>query len=139
MAIMCLVCFVGMVQHGAGLSSKDIPAEWNEGLSFWSYIIGPFCTTGISLVKISVGLFLRRFVPKGWQQHFILGMIAFVAVFMIYSIITFMVACIPVTAIWDGSMGQPGVQCWSPDTLSLIGTVNGGKLRGGLRLRRHVF
>jgi hypothetical protein len=126
MAIMVMVCFVGMVQHGAGLSAKDIPADWNEGLAFWSYIIGPFCTTGISLVKISIGFFLRRFVQKSWQKVFIFGMIIFVFVFMVYSIVTFMIACMPLSAIWDGSIGQPGVKCWSADTLSLIGTINGG-------------
>jgi hypothetical protein len=39
MAIACMVCFIGMVQHGAGLSAKDIPLEWEEGLQFCKQLL----------------------------------------------------------------------------------------------------
>jgi hypothetical protein len=131
MAIMCMVCFVEMTQHGAGLDAADIPSEWEEGLSYWSYIIGFFLTTGISLVKLSVAFFLRRFVQKKWQKTFIVFMIGFSTVFMIYSIITFGLACIPLSAIWHP---DPTARCWSADTLSLLGTINGGELRNPVLL-----
>lgn len=61
MAIVSMVCFVGMVQHGAGRHPKDIKPQWKEGLSYWTYMVGEFTLTGIGLVKISVGFCLKRF------------------------------------------------------------------------------
>ncbi|KAM0809282.1 hypothetical protein AB5N19_09625 [Seiridium cardinale] len=122
MAVLSMVCFIGMVQHGAGRWEADIPDNWWVGLKFWSYLIGPFSTTGISLVKISAAFFLLRFMRQKWAQRFVVAMGIFCLVFMIYSIVTFMVACIPLSAFWNP---QPGVKCWSADTLSLVGTVNG--------------
>lgn len=124
MAILSMVCFVGMVRHGAGRWEEDIPDEWWSGLSFWSYIVGPFSTTGISLVKISVAFFLLRFMQARWASRFVVGMGIFCFVFMLYSIVTFMVACVPLSTFWNP---QPGAKCWSADALSLIGTINGGK------------
>lgn len=123
MVIMSMVCLVGMVQHGAGRWEADIPDEWQSGLNFWSYIIGPFSTTGISLVKISVALFLLRFMQARWASRFVIGVGTFCFIFMVYSIITFMVACIPLSTFWNP---QPGAKCWSGDALTLIGTINGG-------------
>ncbi|KAK6067545.1 integral membrane family protein [Seiridium cupressi] len=122
MAVLSMVCFIGMVQHGAGRWEADMPDDWWAGLKFWSYLIGPFSTTGISLVKISAAFFLLRFMRQKWAQRFVVGMGIFCLVFMIYSIVTFMVACIPLSAFWNP---QPGAKCWSADTLSLVGTVNG--------------
>ncbi|KAH6656065.1 hypothetical protein BKA67DRAFT_645459 [Truncatella angustata] len=122
MAILSMVCFIQMVHYGAGRLEGDIPADWWSGLNFWSYIIGPFSTTGISSVKISVAFFLRRFMQVKWASRLITGMGIFCLVFLIYSIITFMVACVPLSTFWDP---QPGAKCWSGDALSLIGTING--------------
>ncbi|KAH8646667.1 hypothetical protein BX600DRAFT_154369 [Xylariales sp. PMI_506] len=124
MAILAMVCFIQMVHYGAGMWHEDIPADWLPGLNFWSYIIGPFCTSGISLVKISVGFFLRRFVQQKWQKKFLLGMIIFSGVFMVYSILTFCLACIPLDTLWV-AVPDPNAKCWSMNTLSLLGTING--------------
>ncbi|ORY58914.1 uncharacterized protein BCR38DRAFT_72093 [Pseudomassariella vexata] len=122
MAIGCMTCFIGMAKNGAGRFAKDILPEWQQGLAYWSYIIGIFQVTGISLVKISIAFFLRRFVQTKWQRHFTMVLLIFCAVFMIYSILTFVLACIPLSALWKIT---PSARCWSKDTLGLLGTVNG--------------
>ncbi|KAK7984513.1 Polyketide synthase- enoylreductase [Apiospora arundinis] len=126
MAIMSMVCFVGMVRNGAGRYPKDIESEWKEGLAFWSYIIGVFFVTGISLVKISIGFFLKRFAQTPGQHRFLWVIISFCAVFMVYSVITFVIACIPLEAMWvPGLRKDPNSRCQSGEVLSIIGTVNG--------------
>ncbi|KAK8061699.1 oxidoreductase [Apiospora phragmitis] len=126
MAIMSMVCFVGMVRNGAGRYQKDIKPEWREGLAYWSYIIGEFLVTGISLVKISIGFFLKRFAQTPAQHRFLWGMIIFCAIFMVYSAITFVIACIPLKAMWiPGLRAAPTSKCQTGQVLSIIGTANG--------------
>ncbi|KAK8074492.1 oxidoreductase [Apiospora hydei] len=126
MAIMSMVCFIGMVQHGAGRYPKDIKDEWKEGLAYWSFIIGEFLVTGISLVKISIGFVLKRFAQSPAQHRFLCGIILFCSVFMAYSAIAFTIACVPLRAMWvPGLRAAPTTKCQSPQTLSIIGTVNG--------------
>ncbi|KAK7962897.1 uncharacterized protein PG986_003722 [Apiospora aurea] len=128
MAIMSMVCFIGMVQHGAGRYPKDIEDEWKEGLAYWSFIIGEFLVTGISLVKISIGFVLKRFAKSQAQHRFLCGMILFCSVFMAYSAIAFTIACVPLRAMWvPGLRAAPTTKCQSRQTLSIIGTANGGK------------
>ncbi|KAK8043357.1 hypothetical protein PG993_005787 [Apiospora rasikravindrae] len=126
MAIICMVCFIGMVRHGAGRYPKDIKDEWKEGLAFWSFIIGEFLVTGISLVKISIGFILKRFAQSPGQHRFLSAMILFCFVFMVYSAVTFTIACVPLRAIWvPGLRAAPTTKCQIRETLSIVGTVNG--------------
>ncbi|KAK7915126.1 hypothetical protein PG985_012829 [Apiospora marii] len=126
MAIMSMVCFVGMVQHGAGRYQTDIKDERREGLAYWTYILGFFLVTGICLVKISIGFLLKRFAQSPGQHRFLLGMILFLFVFMVYSTITFSISCAPLRANWVPALrAAPTTKCQSKEVLSIIGTVNG--------------
>ncbi|KAK8095669.1 uncharacterized protein PG998_002300 [Apiospora kogelbergensis] len=122
MAISTMACFIRMVEHGAGRWMRDIPDEWKEGLSYWSYIIGPLLTSGICLVKISLAFFLRRFVQKVSQKRFLLGMIVFMSVFLVYSICTYTFACIPLEAVWKQKLTD--ANCALRNKLLDIGTAN---------------
>lgn len=119
-----MASFIRMVQHGAGRWMHEIPDEWKEGLRYWSYIIGSLLTTGICLVKISLALFLRRFVQKAWQKRFLLGMVVFMSVFLVYSICTYVFACIPMEAIWNVTVTD--ANCKFRKHLMEIGTANSG-------------
>ncbi|KAK8123061.1 hypothetical protein PG984_011731 [Apiospora sp. TS-2023a] len=127
MAIMSMVCFVGMVQHGAGRYPADVKEEWREGLLYWTYILGFFLVTGISLVKISIGFLLKRFAQSPRQHRLLWGMVFFLSVFMAYSAITFSITCVPLKANWVPDLREaPTTKCQSRPVLSIIGTVNGG-------------
>lgn len=142
MAIMSMVCFVGMVHHGAGRHRADVKEEWKEGLDFWTYILGLFLVTGIGLVKISIGFLLKRFAQRPGQHRFIWGMVLFLAVFMAYSVVAFSVTCVPLRANWvPGLRAAPTTKCQSKEVLSIIGTVNGGEYclcpYAFIRIHRH--
>ncbi|KAK7965195.1 hypothetical protein PG988_010199 [Apiospora saccharicola] len=122
MAISTMACFIRMTQHGAGRWMHDIPESQKEGLRYWSYIIGPLLTTGICLVKISLAFFLRRFVQKVWQKRFLLGMVVFLSIFLVYSIGTYVFACVPMQAAWDLTITD--ANCKLRKHLMDIGTAN---------------
>lgn len=56
-----LVCFVLEAQHGVGRFSKDITDEDEQVLSKLVYYHSIIVMVGLSLVKISLAVFLRRF------------------------------------------------------------------------------
>ncbi|KAK8026757.1 hypothetical protein PG991_003813 [Apiospora marii] len=122
MAISTTACFIRMTQHGAGRWPADIPDAQREGLRYWSYIIGPLLTTGICLVKISLAFFLRRFVQRLWQKRFLLGMVAFLSIFAVYSVCTYVFACVPLQAVWDLTITD--ANCKLRARLKDIGTAN---------------
>ncbi|KAK7985742.1 hypothetical protein PG988_003364 [Apiospora saccharicola] len=123
---MSMVCFAGMVQHGAGRYPADVKEEWREGLLYWTYILGFFLVTGISLVKISIGFLLKRFAQSPGQHRLLWGMIELLSAFMVYSAITFSITCVPLRANWIPRLrAAPTTKCQSRPVLSIIGTVNG--------------
>lgn len=124
MAISATACFLRMTQHGAGRWPADIPDDWKPGLRYWSYIVGPLLTAGICLVKISLAFFLRRFVQRLWQKRFLLGMVVFLGVFAVYSVCTYVFACIPLAAVWDLTITD--ADCKLRSKLMDIGTANSG-------------
>lgn len=89
-------------------------------------LIGLCCVTGICLVKISVGFFLRRFlVSTRLLRVLVDGFIAFMAVFTIYSILTFALICMPLASYWDASI--TGGTCWDARTMEIVGNLNAGE------------
>jgi hypothetical protein len=71
-----MVCFVGQMYNGGGHHWYDIgiPDEW-ERLKHWQYAQVAIAITGISVVKVSVGLALLRFLQGKWYRRFLIFMI----------------------------------------------------------------
>lgn len=66
--------FYGATVHGAGHHAVDIGtgAEY-EGMMRWVYVMMIMMITGMSIVKISVGFFLLRFLGHTWLRKVIIG------------------------------------------------------------------
>ncbi|GAB1201841.1 hypothetical protein APSETT445_000433 [Aspergillus pseudonomiae] len=72
-----LACFVGESHHGVGLFSDDIKPEDFQVLSEYMFYHAIVIVLGISLVKVSLALFLLRFAsPNKNLKRFIVGALA---------------------------------------------------------------
>ncbi|PSR90370.1 hypothetical protein BD289DRAFT_215986 [Coniella lustricola] len=123
MAILGFVFFVKLVQAGDGKQANLLSASAQQEFKFSEVMIGVCCVVGICLVKISVGFFLLRFLQTRSLKRLVVGFIAFIFVYMIYSIFTFVLMCRPTNSYWDDSV--PGT-CWSAATLTVVGNLNAG-------------
>lgn len=82
--------------------------------------------TGICLVKISVGFFLRRFLVHTRRlRRLVDGFIACMVVYAVYSILTFALICTPLATYWDASITTG--TCWDARTMKIIGNLNAGE------------
>ncbi|KAF3769925.1 hypothetical protein M406DRAFT_66385 [Cryphonectria parasitica EP155] len=95
--------------------------EDQERFKFGEMMIGIFCVVGICLVKISVGFFLRRFLQTRFLKRLVLGFIIFISIYLVYSILTFVMMCTPTRSYWDSNVSGT---CWSARTLSIVGNLN---------------
>ncbi|PWY84443.1 oxidoreductase [Aspergillus eucalypticola CBS 122712] len=121
-AVGVLVCFVLEAQHGVGRFSKDITDEDEQVLSKLVYYHSIIVMVGLSLVKISLAVFLRRFSSTLLSKALV-GSIIFLVAFTIACGLTLILQCIPVAAAWDTSL-QPHARCFDSDTYTAIGLWN---------------
>ncbi|KAL4780101.1 hypothetical protein BJX76DRAFT_339147 [Aspergillus varians] len=122
-----LACFVGEGHHGLGQYNAAIAANHdNDILSKWFWPHSILIVLGISLVKISIGFFLLRFVArKKTLKIFIIGSLIFLGLFTIACILTLVLQCIPVAAAWDSDLrAAKGTKCYSDTTYLHIGRFN---------------
>lgn len=70
-----LVCFIGECKAGVGRHIQYISLGELQTIYHWVYFHSLINTVGVSLVKISIALFLLRLVPGRWYRNFIIGMI----------------------------------------------------------------
>ncbi|RAK83136.1 oxidoreductase [Aspergillus costaricaensis CBS 115574] len=121
-AVGVLVCFVLEAQHGVGRFSKDITDEDEQVLSKLVYYHSVIVMVGLSLVKISLAVFLRRFSSTLLSKALV-GSIIFLVAFTIACGLTLILQCIPVAAAWDTSL-RPHARCFDNDTYTAIGLWN---------------
>ncbi|KAI2996362.1 hypothetical protein CBS147346_9372 [Aspergillus niger] len=121
-AVGVLVCFVLEAQHGVGRFSKDITDEDEQVLSKLVYYHSLIVMVGLSLVKISLAVFLRRF-SSSLLSKALVGSIIFLVAFTIACGLTLILQCIPVAAAWDTSL-RPHARCFDSDTYTAIGLWN---------------
>ncbi|XRM36525.1 hypothetical protein ABZX51_000024 [Aspergillus tubingensis] len=121
-AVGVLVCFVLEAQHGVGRFSKDITDEDEQVLSKLVYYHSIIVMVGLSLVKISLAVFLRRFSSTILSKALV-GSIIFLVAFTIACGLTLILQCIPVAAAWDTSL-RPHARCFDNDTYTAIGLWN---------------
>ncbi|OJJ66123.1 hypothetical protein ASPBRDRAFT_49204 [Aspergillus brasiliensis CBS 101740] len=121
-AVGVLVCFVLEAQHGVGRLSKDITDEDEQILSKLVFYHSIIVMVGLSLVKISLAVFLRRF-SSSLLSKALVGAIIFLVAFTIACGLTLILQCIPVAAAWDTSL-RPHARCFDGDTYTAIGLWN---------------
>ncbi|KAB8211370.1 hypothetical protein BDV34DRAFT_109217 [Aspergillus parasiticus] len=119
-----LACFIGESHHGVGLFSEDIKPEDFQILSEYMFYHAIVIVLGISLVKVSLALFLLRFAsPNKNLKRFIIGSLVFLIIFTIACILTLIFQCLPVRAAWDFSLRE-NARCYSIKTYLSIGEFN---------------
>ncbi|KAH8887982.1 hypothetical protein GQ53DRAFT_843762 [Thozetella sp. PMI_491] len=122
--ITVLACFIGQVQNGAGHHWYDIgiPDEW-EALKHWQYAQVCVAIIGVSVVKVSVGFGLLRFMKTKWYRRFIISMIAFVVVATIASVGPLLFECHPMYVSW--AYIRPVGVCISSESFRAVAELNG--------------
>ncbi|OOF94013.1 hypothetical protein ASPCADRAFT_52348 [Aspergillus carbonarius ITEM 5010] len=121
-AVGVLICFVLEAQYGLGRYSKDISGEDNQMLSKLVFCHSIIVMVGLSLVKISLAVFLRRF-SQTLLGKALVGSIVFLIAFTIACGLTLILQCIPVAAAWDPSL-RPHARCFNNNTFTAIGLWN---------------
>ncbi|PYH43759.1 oxidoreductase [Aspergillus saccharolyticus JOP 1030-1] len=121
-AVGVLVCFVIETQHGVGRYSKDISGEDVMYLAKVVWFHSIIVMVGLSLVKISLAVFLRRFA-QSMLRKVLIGSIVFLVAFTISCGLTLILECIPVAAAWDYSL-RANARCFDTDTFTAIGLWN---------------
>ncbi len=111
----------GLGRHPSLVKAEDYSLFWH-----WRFFHSIIIMIGISLVKISIAFFLRRFVQGKNYQRFLMGFIIFMVAFTISCAGTLIFNCqTHVNANWDFPLqAAPGVHCFSKDTFTNIGIFN---------------
>ncbi|KAE8355042.1 hypothetical protein BDV28DRAFT_163656 [Aspergillus coremiiformis] len=125
-ALLCafgvLACFVGESYHGIG--RLYISQEDYRVLTEYMFYHAILIVFGISLVKVSLAVFLLRFAPpKKTLKKFIIGMLVFLILFTIACIMSLILQCLPIRAAWDFSM-RATAKCYSAKIYLSIGQFN---------------
>ncbi|KAL4878767.1 hypothetical protein BJY04DRAFT_107377 [Aspergillus karnatakaensis] len=122
-----MACLVGESKVGMGQYIVAIEADNHRGkLSQWIWWRSLIVVLGISLVKISIGLFLLRFTAqKKWLKWFIIGSVVFLICFTIASLGTLIFQCVPVRAAWDSELrAKESTKCFTLPVFLGIGRFN---------------
>ncbi|KAL4926795.1 uncharacterized protein BDV17DRAFT_299392 [Aspergillus undulatus] len=104
-----MACLIGESKVGMGQYMAAIEAQSHRGkLSQWIWWRSLIVVLGISLVKVSVGLFLLRFTTqRKWLRWFIVG------------------SCVPVRAAWDSELRKKeSTRCFTLPVFLGIGRFN---------------
>ncbi|KIW88074.1 uncharacterized protein Z519_11184 [Cladophialophora bantiana CBS 173.52] len=122
-----IICFVG--ESNAGMLGRHpalVSPEDATLFSHWRFFHSIIIMIGISLVKISIAFFLRRFVPSKNYQRFLLGCIVFLVAFTISCAGTLIFNCgTRVDANWNFGLRTTGqAKCFSNNTFTNIGIFN---------------
>ncbi|KAL4774859.1 hypothetical protein BDW60DRAFT_204795 [Aspergillus nidulans var. acristatus] len=122
-----MACLVGESKVGMGQYLAAIEKQDHRGkLSQWIWWRSLIVVLGISLVKISVGLFLLRFTAqKKWLKWFIIGSVGFLVCFTIASLCTLIFQCVPVQAAWESELrAKESTKCFTLPVFLGIGRFN---------------
>lgn len=97
-------------------------------LYFHSLII----MVGVSMVKISIALFLMRLAPKRSHAHFLYGVIVFIVLMTFVCAMTLVFQCLPVSAAWNTTLRPPPLgtgtaKCYNNTIFRNLGMMNSCK------------
>lgn len=140
MGVGVYICFIGESFHGLGKHESTLSVPEFEMFSKWQYFHDLWVMFGVSLVKISIALFLMRLAPRRNWKRFLWGMIGtrnlipvgddrtdacivFLICFTISCAGTLIFSCVPVAAAWDHKLAATA-KCFSAQTFEDIGLFN---------------
>lgn len=116
-----------MGQYLAAIEKQDHRGKLSQWIWWRSLVV----VLGISLVKISVGLFLLRFTAqKKWLKWFIIGSVGFLVCFTIASLCTLIFQCVPIQAAWESELrAKESTKCFTLPVFLGIGRFNACKFQ----------
>ena len=154
MSIACVVCYTGRWHYGLGKHIYAwimVPGAMVEAQK-WTFALSLFVVSGVSAVKVSIGLLLVRLSDRTGYTRFIWAVISkpnilclsdrlgsltleqtvFTGLFVVACLLSLILACIPVEANWDFSLREPPLgtgtaKCYSLNTFKNIGILNSCK------------
>ena len=116
--------------NGGGRHAKYLSADTikkNRQLSFARQFLYLWA---ITILKISIALFLIRFSPNRYYRRFLKIFTGFITVTTICATLAVLLQCQPVPYVWDKSMLGT---CYSADTLTAVWyAINGKKAQNRL-------
>ncbi|KAI1371303.1 hypothetical protein F4677DRAFT_464403 [Hypoxylon crocopeplum] len=109
------------VHYGAGRHVAYLDPEVNKfGLKL-NFISQPLYLVSISMVKMSIGLFLIRINSSIYYKRIVLGVILFLIAYTLACFATLMLQCSNLAILWDSSIQAT---CWSQSTLQGLSYAN---------------
>lgn len=111
------------VAHGAGQHIAYLePGKSMIGLKL-NFATQPIYLWAITLVKVSIALFLLRIAPRKFYTKFLWAVIAFLIVYTTACFMTIMLQCENLAILWDSTVETT---CWEPTTLRALSYLNVG-------------
>jgi hypothetical protein len=112
------------VMNGAGRHIAYLdPAKASVGLKL-NFVTQPIYLWAITIVKISIALFLVRIAPNKFYKRLLWGIIAFLFVYTTVCFMTIMLQCKNLAILWDSSVKTT---CWAASTLRGLSYTNAGQ------------
>jgi hypothetical protein len=127
MSVGVIICFTGeSAAGGLGRHTSLVSDADAEKFNHWRFFHSIIIMVGISLVKISIACFLRRFVPNKNYQRFLIGAIVFLVAFTLSCAGTLIFNCgAEVSANWNFALRTDGkAKCFTNNTFTNIGVFN---------------
>jgi hypothetical protein len=112
------------VMNGAGRHIAYLdPAKASVGLKL-NFVTQPIYLWAITVVKVSIALFLVRIAPNKFYTRFLWGIIAFLFVYTTICFMTVVLQCKNLAILWDSSVKTT---CWTVRTLRGLSYTNAGQ------------
>ncbi|CAA9962749.1 hypothetical protein PTMSG1_06123 [Pyrenophora teres f. maculata] len=122
-----LLCVAGQciiimqVVYGAGRHIEHIePSDFSNGMKL-NFISQPVYLVAICSVKLSVGLFLLRIAVKAIYRRVIIGIMVFMTIYTIGSVLTILLQCTNIRMMWDQTAAG---RCWTVKQIKMLGYLN---------------
>ena len=116
---------VYQVANGAGRHIDTLTPAQLSGFIKWTFVIGVEFVIGTCFVKISVCLFILRFISKTRRiiRYFIYVLMGFLIVSTLSLVIALLAQCRPLKALYDLDIKG---KCYSKNASTTIAYIQGG-------------
>lgn len=126
MSMVCQGMVIGEIVHGAGRHEVYLSPDEFMTMKKINFVSQPFFLWTAAIVKISIGLFLRRIAPNRLYRILLTGVIAFITIYTFICFLFLVLQCKNLAYMWDESAKTT---CLSIHTLQTISIVNSSMSR----------